>query len=129
MENLEAAAQRMGPGALIGAHSLGCLLVAHWLLKTSCKIRGALMVAVPNPEGPNFPTEALGFAPVPDARFDCPSIVVASTDDPYGGLRFSQQCAEKWGSRLVDIGPAGHINAASGLGAWSEGQSLLRSIC
>jgi predicted alpha/beta hydrolase family esterase len=128
METLEAAAQRIGPGALVAAHSLGCLLVAHWLLRTSCKLGGVFMVAVPDPNGRNFPTQAVGFAPVPDAKFACPSIVVASTDDPYGGLEFSRGCADRWGSRWVNIGPAGHINAASGLGAWSEGHLLLQDL-
>jgi predicted alpha/beta hydrolase family esterase len=56
-----------------------------------------------------------GFAPVPQEHFACPSIVVGSTDDPYGGLEFARRCAHGWGSRFVSIGPAGHINAASGL--------------
>ena len=33
-----------------------------------------------------------------------------------------------WGSRLVDIGPAGHINGDSGLGDWPEGKRLLRHL-
>jgi predicted alpha/beta hydrolase family esterase len=56
-----------------------------------------------------------GFAPVPQEHFACPGIVVGSTDDPYGGLEFAPRCAHGWGSRFVSIGPAGHINAASGL--------------
>jgi len=128
MESLEVAAQRAGPDVLVAGHSLGCLLIAHWLLRTSCKVRGALMVAVPDPNGPNFPTQASGFAPVPDARLACPSIVVASTDDPYGGLEFARGYAQHWGSRLTNIGPAGHINAASGLGEWSEGHRMLREL-
>jgi predicted alpha/beta hydrolase family esterase len=128
LESLEVAVQRVGPGALIAAHSLGCLLVAHWLQRTSCKLGGALLVAVPDPNGHDFPTQAVGFAPVPDARFPCPSIVVASTNDPYSSFEFASRCAHHWGSRLVDIGPAGHINAASGLGAWQEGQHLLQEL-
>jgi predicted alpha/beta hydrolase family esterase len=125
MESLETAAWNAGPDAVIAAHSLGCLLVAHWLLRTSCKISGVLMVAVPDPEGPNFPKQAVGFAPVPDVRFACTSIVVASTDDPYGDFEFSRRCANRWGSELISIGAAGHINAASDLGGWSEGHRLL----
>jgi predicted alpha/beta hydrolase family esterase len=54
--------------------------------------------------------------------------VVASIDDPYGDLAFARQCAEDWGSRLVSIGKAGHINAASGLREWDEGHRLLESL-
>jgi predicted alpha/beta hydrolase family esterase len=95
---------------------------------TKLTIGGALLVAVPDPEAPGFPPQARGFAPVSRVRLDCPSIVVASIDDPYGDLPFVQRCARSWGSRLVNIGKAGHINAASGLGEWSEGHRLLASL-
>ena len=48
--------------------------------------------------------------------------------DPYADSPFVRQCAESWGSRLVNIGKAGHINAASGLGEWNEGHRLLESL-
>lgn len=47
------------------AHSLACALVAHWAGRTKLKIKGALLVAPPDPDGPNFPKEALGFSPCP----------------------------------------------------------------
>ncbi len=128
VEALESAAVRAGPAALIAAHSLGCLAVAHWLARTSVGIAGALLVAVPDPYGASFPAQAVGFTPPPHKRFPCASIVVASTDDPYSPLSFARQCAEAWGSRFVDIGRAGHINADSGLGEWSEGRRLLGSL-
>ncbi|HET7812567.1 MAG TPA: alpha/beta hydrolase, partial [Steroidobacteraceae bacterium] len=58
----------------------------------------------------------------------CPSIVVASRNDPYGTLDFARGCAQAWGSRFVDIGDAGHINAASGLGDWAAGHELLGEL-
>jgi len=125
---LELAACDAAPDTLIAAHSLGCLLVAHWLARTSVRIAGALLVAIPDPEGASFPPQAVGFSPLPPKSLPCASIVVASIDDPYGSLDFARQCAAAWGSRLVSIGRAGHINAASGLGDWSEGQRLLRSL-
>jgi uncharacterized protein len=128
MKPLEVAATAAGPQALVAAHSLGCLLVVHWLVRTSLKIAGALLVAVPDPDGPNFPTQAVGFAPVPCVRLSCPGIVVASIDDPYGTLDFMRRSAKSWGSRLFNIGKAGHINASSGLGEWSEGWGLLHSL-
>jgi hypothetical protein len=122
-------AVRVAPAdVLIAAHSLGALLVTHWLARTGVRIGGALLVAVPDPEAPSFPAQARGFAPVSRVRLDCPSIVVASSDDPYGDLPFVAQCAQSWGSRLVNIGKAGHINAASGLGAWQDGHRLLESL-
>ncbi|MDH5562702.1 MAG: alpha/beta hydrolase [Nitrospirota bacterium] len=110
------------------AHSLGCLCVAHWAACTSRKIKGALLVAPPNPEEACFPSEATGFSPVPLGSFGFPSIVVASSNDPYGSLEFARSCASGWGSRFVNIGAAGHINSESGLGEWAEGFWLYQEL-
>ena len=111
------------------AHSLGCLLVAHWAAASANgHIHGALLVAVPDPEGPSFPKEASGFSPLPVRPLGFPSVVVASADDPYGSAEHAARCAAAWGSRLVEVGAAGHINSASGLGAWSDGFALLRQL-
>ena len=125
---LEQAVARAGADARIVAHSLGCLLVVHWLQTTRLRIAGALLVAVPDPEGASFPREAIGFAPLPRTRLPCASIVVASRNDPYSTFDFARGCAQAWGSRLVDIGDAGHINAASGLGEWAAGHELLGEL-
>jgi predicted alpha/beta hydrolase family esterase len=127
-ESLESAARREVSDVLIAAHSLGTLLVAHWLAATAITVAGALLVAVPDPEGQRFPMEALGFAPVPRVRLPCPTVVVASANDPYSELRFARACADAWGSRLVNVGQAGHINADSGLGDWDEGHRLLQAL-
>lgn len=125
---LEDAVKRAGSQAVIVAHSLACLVVARWAAFSSLPIKAALLVAVPNPEGPNFPREAIGFAPVPVQPFPFPSIVVISTDDPYGSPEYSHELARAWGSRIVDIGNCGHINADSGLGDWPEGYALLQQL-
>jgi predicted alpha/beta hydrolase family esterase len=122
---LEAAVRRSEAPVVLVAHSLACLQLAHWAAATRCRIRGALLVAVPDPEGAAFPREAIGFSPLPLGRFAFPSTVVASSDDPYGSIDHARRCAGAWGSRLVEIGAAGHINASSGLGDWADGQALL----
>lgn len=128
VEALEQAVARAGADTRLVAHSLGCLLVAHWLQTTRLSVAGALLVAVPDPEGAAFPKQAIGFAPVPRTRLDCPSVVVASRDDPYATPDFARSCATAWGSRFVDIGEAGHINAASALGDWTSGHELLGQL-
>ena len=51
-----------------------------------------------------------------------------------GGLRLlcrferAQALASDWGARFIDAGERGHINAESGLGAWSDGMELLQSL-
>lgn len=128
MSALERSVARAGADAVLVAHSLACTLVAHWAGRTDLNVRGALLVAPPNPDGPDFPKEAVGFSPLPLNRLLFPSIVVASADDPYADLEFSERVALAWGSRLVNIGASGHINSRSGLGDWNEGLCLLRQL-
>jgi len=125
---LETAVQKMGPNTVLVAHSLACLLVAHWAATTALPIHGALLVSVPDPDGPNFPKEAIGFSPVPQERLGFPSIVVASTNDPYGSEEFTSHCATVWGSRYVVMGALGHINSQSALDEWPEGFALLQTL-
>jgi uncharacterized protein len=128
LEVLEQQVAQAGDNVVLIAHSLACVLVAHWAAKTKFRIKGALLVAPPNPDRVNFPKQAVGFSPLPLKPFAFRSIVVASTNDPYGNPDFAMKCASAWGSRFVSIGAAGHINATSGLGAWSEGFVLLREL-
>jgi uncharacterized protein len=128
VDALEAAVKQAGEETVLVAHSLGCLTVAHWAASTRASIAGALLVAVPDPDGPNFPAEAVNFGGLPQQPFGFPSIVVASTNDPYGGLTFAQVCAKVWSSQLVNLGDRGHINADSGLGRWPEGLQLLDGL-
>lgn len=125
---LEATINSTGPDVIVAAHSLGSLLFVKWAAKTSLTIGGALLVAVPDPNGPKFPSEAIGFSSVPTRQIKFPSVVVASTNDPYGSVAFARRCADSWGSRFVDIGPVGHINESSGLGMWHEGFELLKDL-
>lgn len=110
------------------AHSLACLVVVHWAVHPTKPIKGALLVAPPDPDGPNFPVKAIGFTPLPQVRLEFPSIVIASSNDPYGSVEFARRCAVNWGSRFINIGDCGHINADSGLGNWPEGMAQLKSI-
>ncbi|MGE6785464.1 RBBP9/YdeN family alpha/beta hydrolase [Ensifer adhaerens] len=113
---------------LLVAHSLACLLVAHWQKASVLPVAGAFLVAVPDPASPAFPAEAAGFAAVPAEPFHFPSLVVASSNDPFGSVGYAQMRAAQWGSGLVEVGALGHINGRSGLGDWSEGRTLFRSF-
>lgn len=123
---LEESVRAAGPDCVIVAHSLGCLALARWAAAPHAPTRAALLVAVPDPNGPNFPPQATGFAPVAATRFTFPSTVVASSDDPYGSLANASTLATAWGSAFIDLGPRGHINADSGLGDWPQGFALLQ---
>jgi predicted alpha/beta hydrolase family esterase len=119
----------LGKEAVIVAHSLGCLAVVHWAARHAPRIRGALLVAVPDPAASAFPiTAASGFSPLPRERLPFPTTVVASANDPYGTVDHARTCAAAWGSELAEVGARGHINSASGLGDWPEGYRLLEKI-
>jgi uncharacterized protein len=113
---------------LLVAHSLACLLVAHWQQRSPSRIAGAFLVAVPDSQAPSFPAEAIGFANPPSNRFRFPSLVVASANDPYGSIEHARGKAKQWGSGIVEIGAFGHLNAASGLEDWPQGKALLTAF-
>lgn len=125
---LDAAVGASGQEVVLVAHSIGCLTVVHWAARARPRVRGALLVAVPDPSGPRFPAPATGFASVPRDRLPFPSIVVVSDDDPYAAPGFGIACAAAWGARLFDVGSKGHINGQSGLGDWPQGRALLATL-
>jgi predicted alpha/beta hydrolase family esterase len=112
---------------ILVAHSLGCIAAVQWLANTQRLIHGALLVAIPDPAGKNFPKEAKGFSDLPDLPGGTRLIVVGSENDPYACVGFSKKCATRWGAEYVNAGPAGHINDRTPMGAWLEGWFLVRS--
>lgn len=109
------------------AHSLATVALAHWARLYNSKVRGAFLVAPADVESPNPHSHLLqAFCPIPRERLPFPCMVVASSNDPYGSLPRITQLAQDWGAELVVAGALGHINAASGMGAWEQGQELLR---
>jgi predicted alpha/beta hydrolase family esterase len=110
---------------IIAAHSLGCIAVSHLPPQAAARIQGALLVAPADPERRAILQD---FAPVPCARLPYPSIVVASTDDPYCPSRLAGAYARAWGSEFVRLQCAGHINVESGHGPWPLGLALLQSL-
>jgi predicted alpha/beta hydrolase family esterase len=127
---LDAAIAGCGGRPLLVAHSLGCMLVAQWARSgAALKVAGAFLVAPSDTEAPSFPIDPNGFKPVPLDALPFPSMLVASSDDPYLTIERARTFASAWGSRLVEIGPAGHVNGDSGHGPWPEGAALLDAFC
>lgn len=127
---LDAAIAQCEGAPLLVAHSLGCILVAHWARSGSeLSVAGALLVAPSDVEANTYPVAANGFAPIALEKLPFPSIVVASANDPYVTPERVRQFSQAWGSRLVEIGPAGHVNADSGYGRWPEGEKMLAGLC
>jgi hypothetical protein len=116
---------------VLAAHSLACPLVAHWAARASTPVRvkAALLVAPADVDSPDHtPDEVRSFGPIPLARLPFPSTVVASDDDPFVSLDRAAAFARAWGSRLVTLPRAGHINADAGFGPWPEGRRLLSDL-
>lgn len=118
--SLDAAVRGAAQAPIIVAHSLGCLVVAHWAARSRAAVHALLLVAVPDPQGPAFPAEALGFAPLPDALPGRRVRMVTSQDDPYAPGDHSAALAARWQAERIDLGARGHLNAQSGLGDWAQ---------
>jgi serine hydrolase len=117
------------PPPVLVAHSLSCALVAHWAARANAPAKGALLVAPADVESPmHTPDEVRNFSPIPLARLPFPSIVVASDDDPFVTPERAASFARAWGSRLITLPNAAHINAAAGYGPWPEGRKLLLDL-
>lgn len=111
------------PGRLlIVAHSFGVLAAVQAANDLDGRIAGALLVAPADPE--TF--SVADYLPARPMSF--PSVVVASTNDPWMTLDRAAHWADVWGADLVNLGEAGHINAESGFGPWPEGLSLLERL-
>jgi predicted alpha/beta hydrolase family esterase len=117
------------------AHSFGCLASAVAAADRPQRVAGLLLVAPADPErfgllgvrGDTRRSAGVGEF-LPQSAFACPSILVASRTDPWLAPPAARRWAERWGSRLVDIGAAGHINIESGHGPWPLALTLLRQL-
>jgi predicted alpha/beta hydrolase family esterase len=117
------------PAVLI-AHSLGCQLAAAWAAHSrhTRRVRSALLVALPDIARSDMPPQLQAWAPVPTARLPFRSISVLSADDPYCDIARGERMAGNWGCEVHRLGPAGHINSATGLGDWQAGWQLVQGL-
>ena len=114
--------QRDRRPTLVVAHSFGTLATVHSLARDRAWIAGVLLVAPADPQ--KFGVAGL----LPQTRLPCPSIVLASSNDPWMTVESAATWAQRWGSEFVNVGALGHINAESGLGDWLYGQSQLHRL-
>lgn len=128
---LEAAVREAGAGAVLAAHSLGCLAVGLWAERhprTAAGLAGALLVAPPDPARPEFARLVGGFGHLAAGPLPFRAVLVSSADDPWCGAGFPAALARRWGCTRLALGPLGHLNASSRLGEWSEGLALVRAL-
>ncbi|WP_411034798.1 RBBP9/YdeN family alpha/beta hydrolase [Shinella sp. BYT-45] len=130
LAQLERQVDMIGRGVWLVGHSLGCVLAAHFAeSRLAARIRGALLVAPCDLDATeNLHPCIVKFGAMPLKRLPFPSLVVGSLNDPYMPVDRLRRTARAWGSDLVDIGEAGHINVASGFGRWPAGYDFLELL-
>lgn len=132
IEDLQRVVDSLDEPATIVAHSAGVLVTAHWAMRHATGVDGALLATPPDLSRPLpsiYPTlaelESSGWLPIPQAALPFPSIVATSTSDELGDPERVRALAASWGSTVVDLGPVGHLNPASGYGPWPGAVDLL----
>ncbi|WP_127143238.1 RBBP9/YdeN family alpha/beta hydrolase [Pelagibacterium montanilacus] len=110
------------PVVLVG-HSLGVsAIVAANDRLADTKVRAAFLVAAPDvDEHPDVPPATEPFRDLPRDPLKFPSMLVASSNDPFCTVERAAEFANCWGSDFHIAGDAGHINLDSGHGPWPEG--------
>ncbi len=118
------------PGAILVGHSLGATLIAHLALRhPDLDVGGALLVAPADPDVRRSRVPGIGsFGPLPIEPLGFPAILVASRTDPHMAQDRARIVANLWEAAFVDAGEAGHINVASGHGAWPAGLRWLSRL-
>jgi predicted alpha/beta hydrolase family esterase len=129
-DRVGATLEQAGPGPhVLVAHSFGCLALLHLLQRAGqgaavrgassdeaarlvARIAQALLVA------PADPTRFEVVDRLPQGRLELPTCVIASDTDPWMTAPSARAWALRWGSDWINLGDAGHINVASGFGAF-----------
>ena len=128
LAGLHAGLEACGRPAVVIAHSLGCITVAHYARRHPERIAAALLVAPADVERSAVPAALAGFGPIPRAPLPFPVVVVASSNDPYCLPVRAAALAAAWQAPVEWLSGAGHINAGSGLGGWQEGERYLQRL-
>lgn len=96
------------------AHSFGCLALAHHATRGGRDIQGALLAAPAAPERFGLDEGLLNRA------LPFPSTLVVSANDPWMQHADALYFGRRWGSEVIDVGEAGHINPSTGYGPWPD---------
>jgi uncharacterized protein len=112
-----------GP-VVLAAHSFGCLAAAHAIAQglIGAEVAGVLLVAPASPE-------KFRFAGAFEAqRLKVRSVMVASQTDPWMPFNEALVLASRFGSALVNLGDAGHINTTAGFGPWPRARYFIDTL-
>lgn len=121
-KNIDQAVLQLDRPPLIVAHSFGCLATAYARIVLDTPIAAGLFVAPADPARFGIERSILAQA------LGRPGLLVASENDPWLSLGNARSLAADWGLDCINLGPAGHINVASGHGHWPFGQALVDTL-
>lgn len=127
---LDRSIQASDEPAVLAAHSLGAITAVHWAAAHHGPVIGAMLVGPADVEGEWVTPGSIyeGFQPIPMNPLPFPSLIVASTNDPYLSLKRAQEFASAWGSKLENVGALQHIGSECKLEGWPEGRRLLEQL-
>lgn len=109
--------RQSGAPCLVAAHSFGCLALArHLALRPDLGVAAALLVAPADPD-------RFGVADLlPRRALPAATTMVVSDTDPWMRAAKARGWAQRWGSHVVGLGDAGHVNTEAGFGPWPYAQ-------
>ena len=111
------------PGRVyVVAHSFGCLAAVQAAFDYRENIDGLMLVAPADPD--RFGLSAA----IPERPLGVPSVVVASTNDPWMSFRCAMEWSEDWAPSSSISDPLATSIQSSGYGAWPRGLSILRDL-
>ncbi|HEY0653970.1 MAG TPA: alpha/beta hydrolase [Chryseosolibacter sp.] len=129
IETIQRAISVVDPATVIlVGHSLACSTIGYWAKKYSTPIKGALLVAPSDTESEVYPQGTTGFKPMPMDKLPFRSTVISSTNDMYVTVERANRFSNAWGSKLIILPDAGHINVAAGFGNWPGGIDFLKEL-
>lgn len=119
------------------AHSFGALAALLAGGRRGNRIAGAMLVAPADPElfteagFQDWTDDATTRSPsvarlLPHEALPYPALLVLSSNDPWLRVTTGLTWASRWGARVVQTGPLGHLNEGSGHGPWPEGLALFQ---
>lgn len=135
VKNFVATLSALDTPVQVVAHSFGCLTTVAAIdqhPELSKKIKKIILVAPANPE--RFGDQGFARNSTNDysayfhqIKLKIPTVVMISENDPWLNFEDAKRLAKSWNIRPTNLGKVGHINVASGFGAFPEICSYLFS--
>lgn len=122
VERIVTAVEMAGRPAVLVGHGYGVIAIVHAAARFTWQPAGAFLIAPADVEGrDDWPAREGAFAPVPMQPLPFPAKLIGSSTDPCCSVESTQAMGRAWGADTSIIADAGHIDEASGHGAWPEG--------